>query len=270
VKEALEGARVLLCLVFLIYASWSDFKTREASNWVWAILAPLAFILAALQFFLFSPELPLVQILQSYVLSFTVTSALSITLFYAGAFGGADAKAFMCLAIALPFYPADILQPYSNVVSPLSQSFFTITIFSNAVLLAALSVLYIMARNLSWRQRTKKNLFEGIEKESKWRKILVFLCGYKMDIVELEKKEYLYPLEDFVENERKLLVVPKDEGREEVVGRLRKANLERKLQNGVWATPGLPMLIFVTIGLIVALFYGDIVWVIVRSALGYS
>jgi hypothetical protein len=30
------------------------------------------------------------------------------------------------------------------------------------------------------------------------------------------------------------------------------------------------MLIFVTIGLIVALFYGDIVWVIVRSALGYS
>jgi len=264
VKEVLDGVRVLLCLVFLIYASWSDFKTREVSNWVWVIFAPIAFILTSLQFFLFSQEL-----LQGYVLSFAVTSALSITLFYAGAFGGADAKAFMCLSLALPFYPADILQPYSSDPSPLSQMLFTITIFSNAVLLAALSVLYIMARNLSWKQRTKKNLFEGVEKESKWRKILVLLCGYKVDIAELEKKEYLYPLEDF-ENERKLFVVPKDEGREEIVGRLQKAKREGMFQNGVWATPGLPMLIFVTIGLIVALFYGDIVWVIVRSALGYS
>jgi hypothetical protein len=175
----------------------------------------------------------------------------------------------MCLSLALPFYPADILQPYSSDSSPLSKMLFTITIFSNAVLLAALSVLYIMARNLSWKQRTKKNLFEDVEKESKWRKILVLLCGYKVDIAELEKKEYLYPLEDF-ENERKLFVVPKDEGREEIVGRLQKAKREGMFQNGVWATPGLPMLIFVTIGLIVALFYGDIVWVIVRSALGYS
>jgi len=265
VNEILDGVRVLLCIVFLIYASWSDFKTREVSNWVWVIFAPLALILASLQFFIFTPEL-----LQGYVLSFAATSALSITLFYAGAFGGADAKAFICLSLALPFYPIDILQPYSSVVSPLSQMLFTITVFSNAVLLAALSVLYIMARNLLWKQRTKKNLFECGKKESKWRKILVLLCGYKVGIVELEKKEYLYPLEDFDENERKLLVVPKDEDREEIVGRLQKAKREGKLQNGVWATPGLPMLIFVTIGLIVALVYGDIVWVIVRSALGYS
>ena len=264
-NEILDGVRVLLCIVFLTYASWSDFKTREVSNWVWAIFAPLALILTSLQFFMFSPEF-----LQGYALSFAATSALSITLFYAGAFGGADAKAFICLSLALPFYPTDILQPYSGVVSPLSQMLFTITIFSNAVLLAALSVLYIMARNLLWKQRNKKNLFEGIEKEAKWRKILVLLSGYKADIAELEKKEYLYPLEDFDENERKLFVVPKDEDREEIVGRLQKAKREGRLQNGVWATPGLPMLIFVTIGLIVALVYGDIVWVIVRAALGYS
>ena len=268
-NEVLDGVRVLLCLVFLSYASWSDFKTREVSNWVWVIFAPLALILTSLQFVIFTP-----QLLQGYVLSFAATSALSITLFYAGAFGGADAKAFICLSLALPFYPTDILKhaymPYSNVVSPLSQMLFTITIFSNAVLLAALSVLYIVARNLLWKQRTGKNLFEGIEKEAKWRKILVLLSGYKADIAELEKKEYLYPLEDFDENERKLLVVPKDEDRKEIVARLQKAKREGRLQNGVWTTPGLPMLIFVTIGLIVALVYGDIVWVFVRSALGYS
>jgi len=265
VNEVLDIARVLLCLVFLIYASWSDFKTREVSNWVWVIFAPLALILTSLQFIIFTP-----QLLQGYVLSIAATSALSITLFYAGAFGGADAKAFISLSLALPFYPNDILQPYSRVISPLSQMLFTITIFSNAVLLAALSVIYIVARNYFWRYKTGKKLFEGVEKEPKWRKILVLLCGYKVDITELEKKEHLYPLEDFDENERKLLVVPKDESREEIVKRIQQAKREGKLQNWVWATPGLPMLIFVTVGLIVALFYGDIVWIIVQSALGYS
>jgi preflagellin peptidase FlaK len=263
-NEMLDITRVLLCLVFLTYASWSDFKTREVSNWVWVIFAPLALILTSLQFIIFTP-----QLLQGYILSVAATSALSITLFYAGAFGGADAKAFISLSLALPFYPTntDILRPYSNVVSPLSQMLFTITIFSNAVLLAALSVIYIVAHNYLWRYKTGKKLFEGVEKESKWRKILVLLCGYKVDIAELEKKEYLYPLEDFDENERKLLVVPKDESRGEIVRRIQKAKREGKLQNWVWATPGLPMLIFVTVGLIVALFYGDIVWILFSSFL---
>ncbi|MFB0501884.1 MAG: A24 family peptidase C-terminal domain-containing protein, partial [Candidatus Bathyarchaeia archaeon] len=251
----LDSARVLLCLFFMIYASWSDFRKREVSNRVWAILAPSAFALTSLQFFMFTPDL-----LQIYLLSFVVTSALSIAIFYAGAFGGADAKALISLSLALPSYPVDLIEPYSSPVSPLSQTFFPITVFSNAVLLAALSVVYIVARNYVWRTKTGKKLFEGFEKESKWRKILVLLCGYKVDIAELEKKEHLYPLEDFDENEKKLLVVPKDEGREEIVERIRKARSEGRLQNGVWATPGLPMLIFVTLGLVVALIYGDLVW----------
>ena len=41
-----------------------------------------------------------------------------------------------------------------------------------------------------------------------------------------------------------------------------------KIDAYVWATPGLPMLIFVTIGLIVALLFGDIVWLLVSFILG--
>ncbi|NIR87628.1 hypothetical protein GWO13_08760 [Candidatus Bathyarchaeota archaeon] len=257
----LDGARVLLCLFFMIYASWSDFRSREVSNRVWAIFAPSAFALTSSQFFLFAPES-----LGIYVLSFVVTSALSVTLFYAGAFGGADAKALMCLALALPSYPTHLLQPYSGFVSPL----FSITVFCNAVLLAALSVLYVVLRNCLWKHKTGKRLFEGFEEESRWRKILVFLCGYKVDVAQLEKKQHLYPLEDIDDDERKLLPIPKDEDRSEIVGRFQKAGHEGKLGNGVWATPGLPLLVFVTVGLIVGLIYGDIVWVIIRSALGYS
>ena len=83
---------------------------------------------------------------------------------------------------------------------------------------------------------------------------------------------HLYPLEDVYETEigeskRKLLVFPKDEEREDIVERLKKAIDERKLENQVWATPGLPMLIFITAGLIIALACGDIVWIILRSLL---
>ena len=257
----LDGARVLLCLFFMIFASWSDFKKREVSNWVWAILAPSAFALTSLQFFLFAQEL-----LHIYALSFAVTSALSLALFYSGAFGGADAKALMCLSLALPSYPTSFPQTYSGFVSP----FFPITVFCNAVLLAALSVFYVVVRNYLWKHKTGKRLFEGFEEESVWRKILVFLCGYKVNITQLEKKEHLFPLEDVDENERKLLFVPKYEDRSEVVGRIQKAGREGKLQNEVWATPGLPLLIFVTVGLIFALVYGDIVWSVLWSALGYS
>ncbi|MFB0523269.1 MAG: prepilin peptidase, partial [Candidatus Bathyarchaeia archaeon] len=79
----LEGARVSLCLIFFLYASWSDYKTREVSNTVWMVLAPLALVLTSVQFLAFSPES-----LNTLVLSFVLTSALSIVLFYAGAFGG--------------------------------------------------------------------------------------------------------------------------------------------------------------------------------------
>ena len=41
-----------------------------------------------------------------------------------------------------------------------------------------------------------------------------------------------------------------------------------KISDGVWATPGLPMLIFVTVGLIIALSLGDIVWILVSHLLG--
>ena len=69
------------------------------------------------------------------------------------------------------------------------------------------------------------------------------------------------------EFKRRLVVIPKDEGRDAIVERLAKAVEAGKIQNTVWATPGLPMLIFITAGLIIALFFGDIVWTCIRLLL---
>jgi len=245
VNQIFDGARIILCLSFLIYASWSDYKTREVSNKVWVILGPLALALTAFQFLIFSP-----QLLLSYILSFVITSALAIAIFYAGGFGGADAKALMCISLALPVYPNNFLPQPLSFVSPL----FPITIFTNSVLLGALSVFYALFRNLLWKVRNRGNVFEGLETESFGRKILALFSGYKVKISKLERG-HMYPLEDIDVNDegdrkRKLLVFPKDEEREEIVARILENVKKERLDGEVWATPGLPLLIFITAGLI--------------------
>jgi len=263
-NEMLDGFRVLICLIFLAYASWSDLKTREVSNRVWAVFAPIALGLTFLQFSIsFDP-----QLLYTYVLSFTLTSVISVTLFYTGAFGGADAKALICLSLALPSYPINLLQPLLSF----GYQLFPITVFCNGVLLAASTAFYALIRNYVWKHKTERKLFEGFESEPVSRKILALLCGYKVDIAKLKKIDHIYPLEDIYktetgESERKLLVFPKDEDREQIVDRVLNANREGKLQDDVWITPGLPMLIFITAGLVVALLFGDIIWNILRLIL---
>ncbi len=260
------AAEVALTLVVLIYASWSDYKTREVSNRVWAVYAPIALALSLAELLLFdSSQLPL------FGLSVGLTIFIAFLLFYTGGFGGADSKALMCIAMALPFFPTVLLTPViPEGLSPLSQILFPMTILSNSVLIAATSGLYLLLRNLIGRAKTGKSLYEGtLAKESLGKKILVLVTGKKYPVATLKAKWHVYPMEDIeAETEsnqlkRKLMVFPKDEGRDEVVARLAKAVDEGKISGGVWATPGLPMLIFVTVGLIIALSLGDIVWIIV-------
>ena len=58
--------------------------------------------------------------------------------------------------------------------------------------------------------------------------------------------------------------MPKDEKVEGIVERVLSATRKGQLPNEVWVTPGLPLLIFITIGLIVALVFGNIVWILLR------
>jgi preflagellin peptidase FlaK len=266
-QEIFTAARVILTLIFLLYSSWSDYKTREVSNRVWAIYAPIALVLSLVEFLVFEPsKLPL------FGLSAGITIGFALLLFYSGGFGGADSKAFMCIALALPFFPSILFTPIlPEGLSPLSQIIFPVTILSNAVLIAALSAVFLLIRNLSRKVTTGKPLFEGtLAQESIGKKILVLVTGQKFSISTLKAKWHVYPMEDVsteatVENspKRKLIIVPKDEGRDEIVQRLSNAEAEGKIDSKIWATPGLPMLIFVTVGLIIALTFGDIVWILV-------
>ena len=272
-QTTILAAKVTLSLAFLIYASWSDYKTREVTNRVWVIYAPIALMLTLAGILLNEQEL--LAKLSLFGLSFGVTAAFALILFYSGGFGGADSKALMCIALALPFSTETLFHPIlPSGISPLSQILFPLTIFSNSVLFAAASGIYMLLRNLIQRKTTGTKLFEGaLATEPIGKKILVLVTGYKIPVAKLKEKWHIYPMEDVKDNgenppERRLVVVPKDEGRNGIVERLSNAIDTGKIGNRVWVTPGLPMLIFVTIGLIVALLFGDLVWLLISFVLG--
>lgn len=260
-------ARTSLALIFFVYASWSDIRTREVSNTVWLILAPIAFTLTFTEIYLYErSQLPL------FGICFGLTALFAIVVFYAGGWGGADAKALMCLALALPFYPTSLATPLSGEISPISKTLFPLSVFSNSVLIAALMTIVMLGYNLVWRVRTGRKLFEKYENGSMARKALILVTGYKVPVQKLKEKWHVYPLEDVKEDaesnlKRKLVTIPKDEGRDAIVGRLDSAVKNGKILDTIWATPGLPFLIFITAGLILALFVGDILWICIHFAL---
>ncbi|MCW4011259.1 MAG: prepilin peptidase [Candidatus Bathyarchaeota archaeon] len=267
-----DAARVAVTFAFLVYASWSDYKTREVSDSVWIFYAPIALGLTLTEFLVYESSQ-----LWLFGLCFGITVGFSLLLFYSGGFGGADSKALMCIALALPFFPVSLVTPLmSGGLSPLSQMLFPVTILNNTVLIAAASALYLLFRNLSRKAATGAPLFDGtLAQESLGKKILVLVTGQKFPIATLKAKWHVYPMEDISAQEndgdspkRKLVVVPNDEGRDDIVARLSKAAEEGQIESKVWATPGLPMLIFITVGLAVALTFGDIIWVLVASLFG--
>ena len=127
------------------------------------------------------------------------------------------------------------------VVSPTSQFIYPFTIFSNAVLFAAASAVYMLLRNVVWHKKNGQKMFGGTLAEESWgKKILVLITGYKMTVAKLKEKWHVFPMEDVDDKsdlKRKLVIVPHDDGRDKMVERLSNAADAGKIDNYVWATP---------------------------------
>jgi preflagellin peptidase FlaK len=256
---------VSVAFVFLCYASWRDIKTREVSNKVWFQFAVSAALLSLLDFYIFRDF-----DLNGVTVSLAVTSVLSVSLFYLGFFGGADAKALICLSIILPT-PQRFLYSRSTLTLPI----FAISVFDNAILIATSTIVYIFAENIRGWPRTSGKLLKGLESESAYKKLLVLLSCRKIRISDLEKKPFYHLAESFGDSldgklTRKLRVFVKAGSEGELSPALIKKLVEQeKILGEVWASPGLPMIAFFTISLAITLLFGDVVLIaslIVRAA----
>ena len=259
----LEILRIFVAFCFLFVSSWYDFKTREVPNRVWLFFAPIGFTLAALQSLLnFTAGESVDPVL--WLFSLGVTGGISLALFYLGLFGGADAKALICLSITLPVRPSSISHQ-TNMLTPL----FPLTVLSNAVLASSSLVLVITSYNLFKLIQTKGRLFDGLEGEPIWSKIVAFTTGFKVDSDKLRNGSHYMPLEylseekdgETVRHLRVSVRLIEETPQESSIF----IDLPRELGGRIWATPGLPFLVFVTAGFVAALFFGDFVtWFIVQ------
>jgi archaeal preflagellin peptidase FlaK len=270
-QEIFAAAQIALTVIVLVYTSYRDWKVREVSDRVWVIYGPIALALSLASFLLYNPPQ-----LFYFIISVGVTVGFAFLLFYTSGFGGADAKAFMCIALSLPFFPQELYRPLvADGLSPLAKTVFPLTILTNSALIAASSGLVFLLWNLIQRAKTGTPLFEStLAKESWGKKIVVLATGAKFSLATLKSKWHAYPLEDINEEpndaspKRTLVVFPKDEKSAQVLEHLQMASKNGKIASKVWATPGLPMLIFVTVGLVLALTLGDLVWILVSFLFG--
>jgi len=259
----LDVVRLAVSFIFLLYASWHDFKKREVSNRVWIIYGPVGLVLTLYSVYLLND----IYWLFLLGLSAVLTLILSIGFFYLGLFGGADAKLLICLSLAMPWYPPT-LNAFIRPLTGFNQLLFPLTVFSNGALIAAFSTFYVLSRNLAWKLKNKRSLFEALENTSGWRKFLTIMSGYRVKISVLEKSIHLYPLEVVKVEDGKLtkrlrILVKSEEEKEAVVKDLKKYVEEGAIPDEVWATPGLPLILFITIGFALSFFLGDPIYYII-------
>ena len=224
----LDFARLFLGTIILFYASYTDIKTRRASNMLWVILGISGLILLVIQYFTIGFEN------QYYILFIPIMIGLIYLLFQMGLiFGGADAKALMAIAILVPIQPAIAQFPLWKTLMPFSFVIF----FNSLILFLAIPIgLFIF------------NIFK---KDIKFPHSFL---GYRMDIKKARKK-FVWPLEKIVDGKLKFIPMPKNFDVNDEYDELEKHGIK-----DIWVTPKVPFMIPLLAGYIVSFIIGDILF----------
>jgi len=256
--------KIVLCAAALGLASAQDWRTREVSDVIWLAMGSCGATLTAVEL---SIDFSHFHLMVS-VLSAALCFALGLGLYYLGFFGGADAKCLWCLGVALPFNPLEKLgfDPFGP-----QNPIFSISIFDNSILMAVFLALGITLSNAV--KRTKRPLFTDNEERSFWKRLVAVTIGYRARISKvLKKKDFYFPLEEFVLREGRV------ERRFRISARITDgdphAALEELVRKGLvredeelWVSPAIPLIVNMTLGFFVSLLYGDLVLAIVKGLL---
>lgn len=240
----LDILKIIFCTPFLLYSCYSDIKTRRVSNNVWLVM-----LIGTIFFVLYDISTYGVAYLPRLFISAGFIFVFVYILFQVGVFGGADAKSLIVLSIILPAYPK--LQAFSYTF-PLNKpliDLFAFGIFGNAVLLTIIVPISLAVYNLA-------RLGLHIDKPA-----YIFI-GYKIKISELANKHIkLIERFDVVNGAVKFHFKRGGvEINEKVISELKTLSEKGLIKEEVWVTPGLPFMIPLTLGFVVAVFYGDLIF----------
>jgi preflagellin peptidase FlaK len=261
VNVVIELLRVIVAGATLLLASYYDLKSREVDDKLWLFFAVVGVplnVYCTLQ----RPEL-LVQELASIV----VGCGLGYAFFYLGLFGGADAKALICLSLTIPLYPVE-LNP--NMVTSI---FFPFSVLSNAALLSAVLVLPIFIRNLTWKLSSGRTLFHGAV--SLGTKVLLLFTGLKLSFASAGGNLNFQPVEFLtmtakgeLQREYRLFIPAYEDV--DVTPTKKVVESSAFDDEALWFTLSLPMLVFIAVGFFVNLLVGDLMSLILGTVFGWA
>lgn len=235
----LHYARGIVSVFLFSISSFQDVKKREIDDRVW-----IAFTVAAVFINLAGVLTGLVEPVGWLVFA-GLQSALFILLYYAGAFGGADAKSLICLSIMYPTCLTEFLTELSigRLTVPLSA-------FDNAIILTLVFPFFNLVWNFSMRLKGVE-LFKGLEREGLHRRIAALFLLVKISFSHYSSNSFRFALaEKYSRSGVKRIVFTKTLG-EDSGGMLRG-------EEYVFASFLIPLQVFILLGLVIRLLYGDI------------
>ncbi len=232
--------KFVIALIFLLFASKMDLKMRIVPNRVWKYMVMIFIPLDFFEVIIFNHSI-FQLILAMFQIS--IVSGIAYLLYYIGAYGGADAKAIISLSIAFPFYPQFWIFPFFKGFSLAFAS------LSNSVIIAPFMALYFFARNVA------KEGIAGFKNN-----ILYYFTALRVDAENIPRFHNL--LEYIDENGRLKRVKKGVEPNKEMLKRIQKAKKEGKIDK-IWITPALPFIVFITIGYVLSVFVGDILFTLI-------
>jgi Flp pilus assembly protein protease CpaA len=117
--------RAIVAIVLLTFASKQDMKTREVSDWIWGVMFSLALAFLCYDIFfnnIYKEETFVAEmILMGVMVAFSYVIFKLFNKWQEGSFGGADAKAFACIALLLPSPMLFDMVPFSYFVLVIAE-----------------------------------------------------------------------------------------------------------------------------------------------------
>ena len=220
--------RIIIALSMLGIATFLDLKTREIHDFYWMVFGGITIVLLVVQF-------DNSEYIDSLIISTLFLIPISLALWYFGVFGGADAFALIILSVLVPSFTLS-----DNLVSP-------ITILANASIFAIIPMFVNAAINLK-KIMFDENIFEGFD-ESLFKKIIACFIGTRQ-----KTPKHSFSIETIKDGKKKFDF--SFHHAEHAV----YCNTENS-----WVTPGLPFLLYITLGFITQLFFGDILFSILLN-----
>lgn len=225
----IDRLNFILNIPFLVYASYSDIRTREITDKIWLIM--LAINIPFTIYFILSIN-NILKII--YIINSIIAIALFLLLAYFGFMGGADAKALIILQ----------LSEINNILPS------SLLIYMNSIFLSLLIVPYILFKNLQYYLR-HGHIFK--EKISLYKKILMMISSYKVRYNEISRKNrYFYTF--LGKNEKNIRFKMRMDESDF------KINLNTGMGEEIWVSPTIPLILFITIGYIVYKIWGNIIF----------